>query len=77
MLKVYKKDGAVSVYKKQSKMAFSKIIGRVWGEKYNLHVYYKPRLTNEGTYYNKKDLKHAFKAFTEKPLLDDVEKWNE
>ena len=73
-LKVYEKNGVVSKYQKRSKIGFFNLLGRVTGEKYDLRIYYRKGLTNEGTYYNKRDLKHAFRAFTEKGLLDDIEK---
>jgi len=48
------------------------LIRRVVGEKYTLRVSYGRELSNEGEYRNKKDLKQALSAFTEKTLLDDI-----
>ena len=82
-LKVWDKEGEVKTYRRQSKRAFSNLIGRVSGEKFKLKVLYGKYkdtfgkmsiFTNEGEYKTKKDLKNAFKCFTEKRLLDDLEK---
>ena len=82
-LKVWDKSGVVKTYRRRSKRAFASLIGRVSGEKYTLKVIYGKykdvfgkvvQFINEGEYKTKKDLKYAFKCFTEKGLLDDLEK---
>ncbi len=82
-LKVWDKNGAVKTHRRRSKRAFASLISRVSGERYALKVIYGKYkdvfgkmviFNNEGEYKTKKDLKYAFKCFTEKGLLDDLEK---
>lgn len=71
-LKVFQKRGRPKIYCKCFKRRMHELIRRVVGEKYTLRVSYGRELSNEGEYRNKKDLKQALSAFTEKTLLDDI-----
>lgn len=85
-LKATKNSGEVCTYLKKSRGGFSNLLVRLRAKdyiKYHVRVYYgqelglngKPQSAhNEGTYTKKSDLLYMYRAFTEKPLLDDIAK---
>ena len=75
LLKIFKKDGTVVSYRRRLK---TRIIDLIVGNlflKLRLKVTYGQGNYNEGVYLTKKDALVALKAFTEKPLLDELERW--